>query len=205
MAKFEDILPALQATVQTRRPVKILAIDGQTEIRCDFRLLMTDDDAALEEAAVEYAIARKVRDPKPGNSQYERGLMLHTLLLACVDNEVKDRFEPYFRTVEQIGRFLDDGRCAVLFFEQRAFQKEKSPNPQRGQRPEDYLALVFDSNAEREKGGDPALPFVDLPRGMLVNFAVESVRLLCSPPLTRSDFGSGSPDAAASSSSSAPS
>lgn len=194
MAKAVSIEAALSASLQKRHPTKVIAIDGQTVIECDLRLLTTDDDAEIETAAIDYAVSHKEKEPRAGTPQYERGLMLHTLLRACVDNEVKDRFEPYWRDLSQIGRLLDDGRAAVMFFEQRAFQKATSPNPQRGQRPEEYLALLFESNAQREKGGDPALPFVDLPRGTLVSFAVESVRLLCSPPLTRSDSGSSRPN-----------
>jgi hypothetical protein len=206
MAKFTDILAALTASPDMRQPAEVTALDGVTPIKLAFVLLSPSDDADIEEGAVDFARAHKVADPKPGNGQYERGLMLHTLLRACVDPDVTDKREPYFSSLEQIasGRLLDDGRCALLFFAQKAFQRERSPNPHRGQQPEEYLALVYESVAAEARGDDPALPFVDLPRGTLVNFATQSVHLLSSPRLPPSAPGSERPNAAASSSSSAP-
>lgn len=206
MAKFADIVARLTATTETRRIAEITAIDGVTPVRCALRLLSPADDADIEEGAVEFARSHKVADPKPGNSQYERGLMLHALLRACLDPDVPDRREPYFSSLDQIanGRLLDDGRCALLFFQQRSFQREVSPNPSRGQKPEDFLTLCYESAQAEARGEDPALPFVDLPFGTLVNFATEAVRLLCSPRLPPSSSGSSRPSEDVSSLSSAP-
>src|SRR6185369_17434301 len=105
-----------------RQSAEITALDGVTPIKLALVLLSPGDDADIEEGAVDFARAHKVADPKPGNGQYERGLMLHTLLRACVDPDVTDRRESYFASLEQIanGRLLDDGRCALLFFQQKA-------------------------------------------------------------------------------------
>jgi hypothetical protein len=205
MAKFAALLPEILKGNQARRPASVVAIDGTTKIECDLRILMPEDDADIEEAAADFARAHKVADPKPGNSQYERGLMLHTLLRACVDNEVKDKADPYFASIAEVGKRLDDARCLYFFFQQRSFQNEVSPNPKKGGDPMEYLRLLYESAAEEAKGGDPALPFVGLPFGTLVNFAVESVRLLSTQHRTSSDGGSERQDELASSETSAPS
>jgi hypothetical protein len=204
MAKFATIASIAQL-VQGRRarePAEVTAIDGKTLIRCDVRILMPEDDADIEEAAVAYAEAHKVKEPKPGNTQYERGIMLHTLLRGCVDYEVAERDEAYFASVEEIGKYLDDGRALVLYFQQRAFQKRVSPNPGSGD-PSEYLRLLYESIAERAKGGDPARPFVGLPYGTLLNFSVESARLLSLLPQPKSESGSSNPTESGSSTSSA--
>lgn len=204
MAKFAALLPEILKGAAARRPASVVAVDLTTKIECDLRILMPEDDAAIEEAAVEFARDHKVADPKPGNSQYERGLMLHTLLRACVDNEVKDKAEPYFANLAEISKHLDDARCLHFFFQQRSFQNEVSPNPKKGGDPMEYLRLVYESAAEEAKGGDPALPFVGLPCGTLVNFAVESVRLLSTQHRISSDTGSERQGDSPSSATSAP-
>lgn len=188
MAKFADVI----AGPIKRRPGEVIARDGKTKIKLAFRLLMTEDDAAIEEAAVAFAEARKVKDPKPGNTQYERGIMVHTLMLACLDPDVVDRDEPFFASPAEISKNLDDSRALHLYFQQRAFQREVSPNPGTGQDPLEYVRLLYASVAEGAKGGDPALPFVGLPYGTLLNFAVESARLLSAPLQQLSPSGSSS-------------
>lgn len=205
MAKFAALLPEILKGADARRPAAVSAINGAGQIACDLRILMPEDDADIEEAAVQFALDHKVKDPKPGNSQYERGLMLHTLLRACVDNEVQDKAEPFFASIAEIGKHLDDARCCYFFFQQRSFQNEVAPNPKRGADASEYLRLVYASLAEEAKGGDPALPFVGLPFGTLVNFAVESVRLLSAQAPTSSSGGSERPTEEPSSSTSSPS
>jgi len=190
MGKFADILPLVLEGNRARDPARVTLLDGKTELVCDLRLLMPEDDAEIEKGAEEYARAKGVKEPRPGNGQYERGLMLHALRLACVDPDVKDRFEPFFANVAEIEKHLEDGRMALLFFQQRAFQKKVSPNPGRDQKPEDFLRLVFESTLAEEEGRDPALPFVDLPRGMLIAFSVQAVRTLSALPLFSSLSGS---------------
>jgi hypothetical protein len=204
MAKFAEIATIAQLVQgrHARERAEVVALDGRTKIVCDVRILMPEDDADIEEAAVAFAVAHKVKEPRPGNTQYERGLMLHTLLRGCVDYEVTNRDEPYFASVEEIGKYLDDGRALMLFWQQRAFQKRVSPNPSSGD-PAEYIRLLYESIAERAKGGDSALPFVGLPYGTLLNFAVESARLLSSPLLLRSESGSSSQDGSENSESSA--
>lgn len=199
MGKFRDIIQGARA----RKLVEVIALDGVTPIKCAVRILMPEDDADIEEAAVEFAKSHKVANPTPGNTQYERGLMLHALLRACLDPDVTDKDEPFFESAAQIGKYLDDARALHLYFQQRAFQKEVSPNPKKGQDPETYLRLVFESVQAEARGDDPALPFVSLPYGTLVSFAVESVRLLSSPRPSASDIGSSSPDEQPSSASTA--
>jgi hypothetical protein len=198
MPKFAAILKGGGA----RKRISVTGKDGVTPIECDAKLLSCADDAAIEEAAVEYARAHKVADPKPGNSQYERGLMLATLARCCLDYEVTEREEAFWKNLAEVEEHLDDGRAALLYFQQRAFQQETSPNPKNGQDPAEYLALLYEGIEAREQG-DPARPFVGLPYGKLVNFSVESVRLLSSLRLLSSESGSESPAESALSSSSA--
>lgn len=190
MGKFRDIIQGPRA----RKLVEVVALDGQTLIKCAVRILMPEDDADVEEAAVAFAQRHKVANPKPGNTQYERGLMLNALLRACLDPDVADKDDPFFASEAEIAKYLDDARALHLYFQQRAFQKEVGPNPKKGQDPESYLKLVYESMAAEERGDDPSLPFVSLPYGTLVSFAVESVRLLSSQHPSVSGTGSSSPD-----------
>jgi hypothetical protein len=187
--KFREIVQGARA----RKLVEVVGLDGVTPIACAVRILMPEDDAAIEEAAVDFAKGHKVDDPRPGNSQYERGLMLHGLLRACLDPDVKERDEPYFDNVTQIGKYLDDARAAFLWFQQRAFQREISPNP--GQRDTaSFIRLLYESATERAKGGDPSAPFVLSPFGTLVSFSTEAARLLCSQLPPASPSGLPNPD-----------
>jgi len=186
-----------------RKRISVIGRDGVTPIECDAKLLSCGDDAANEEAAVEYARVHKVADPRPGNSQYERGLMLASLARFCLDYEVTDREEPFFASMAEVEQHLDDGRAALLFWQQRAWQQETSPNPRNGQDPAEFLSLIYQSIQEGARGGDPMIPFVGLPYGKLLNIITELVRLLSSPPLPPSANGSSSPAASDPSSSSA--
>jgi hypothetical protein len=188
MPKFSSILQGAKA----RRRGEVLALDGQSKIEVDFRILTVRDDAEIERAAVAYARSKGVEVPTPGNSQYERGLALYTVLFACLDYEVTDREERYFASIEEIDGAIDDSRLVTLYFQQRAFQKETSPNPGQAD-PITYLRLVYESFLATEEGKDPALPFVGLPYGMLVNFAVQSAHQLSRLLQPKSPSGSESP------------
>lgn len=203
MGKFADILPLVLEGNRARDPARVTMLDGKTELVCDLRILMPEDDAEIERGAKEYARAKGEKEPRPGNEQYERGLMLHAVARACVDADAKERFEPFFASVAEVEKHLEDGRVARLFFQQRAFQRKVSPNPERDQRPEDFLRLAIESYVAEEAGGDPALPFVDLPRGTLIVSLVHAVRMLFAQPPTSSPSGSEKPTSGASSSSSA--
>lgn len=186
-----------------RKPISVIGRDGKTPVECDAKLRSCKDDAAIEETAVEYARAHKVADPKVGNSQYERGLMLATLARVCLDNDVKDHEELFFASVAEVEEVLDDGRAALLFFQQLAFQQERSPNPKKGQDPAEFLSLIYESMVEEAKGGDPTIPFVGLPYGRLLIIITQLVSLLFSQRQPPSASGSSTPDDMASSSSSA--
>ena len=197
--KFADIVKGARA----RKAAEVMGLDGKTKIQVAVRILMPEDDAAIEEAAVEFARAHKVADPKPGNTQYERGLVIHTLLRGCLDPDVTAADEPYFASEAEIAKHLDDARMLHLHFQQRAFQREVSPNPGKGD-PVEFLALLYQSATAEAKGEDPALPFVGLPYGTLLNFAAQSASLLSSRLRRASVSGSESPTDTPSSSSSAP-
>lgn len=195
--KFAQVIQGGRA----RKPAEVLGLDSATKIQVAVRILMPEDDAAIEEAAVEFARAHKVADPKPGNTQYERGLAIHTLLRACLDPDVTSADEPYFASAEEIAKHLDDSRMMHLFFQQRAFQREVSPNPGKGD-PVEFLSLLYASATAEAKGEDPALPFVGLPYGTLLNFSAHAASQLSSRLRRASDSGSSSPADTATSSSS---
>ena len=197
--KFADLVKGPRA----RKPGEVLGLDGKTKIAPALRILMPDDDATIEEAAVAFARAHKVADPKPGNTQYERGLVIHTLLLGCLDPDVTAADEPYFASEAEIAKHLDDSRMLHLFFQQRAFQREVSPNPGKGD-PVEFLNLLYQSATAEAKGEDPSLPFDGLPYGTLLNFSGQAASLLSSRLRRSSEPGSESPTVTPSSSSSAP-
>lgn len=124
MAKFRDIV----SVRPPRKPVSLPLISGATVAVALIPLLIDADTQALAEARA-FAVAKGVADPKPGDPLYERGLMLHVVLKACVDIDVAERDEPFFGSLEEIGKLLDPDRLAWLFHVQRAHQNAVAPFP----------------------------------------------------------------------------
>lgn len=83
------------------------------------------DDDAIETAAMVYAVQRGVDVPRAGNSIYERGLALHTLLITCSDPESPDETPaPFFQGIDEISSGLDHDRIELLVAAQALWQDQ---------------------------------------------------------------------------------
>lgn len=123
MGRFHQIAKGTRA----RHPVPLPLPTGETATVAVRALLDAEDDE-IDVAAREYAKARGVEDPKPGNTVYERGHALHTLLLACSDPDSPDENPaPFFSSIEEIRQGLDRDRIAYLLTAQQVWQDKCAP------------------------------------------------------------------------------
>lgn len=143
--------------------------------------------------AREYALKRGVADPGPENELYERGKMVKTIALACLDIDVKDSEAPFFvGGTEEIedSRTLLPEIVAYLYNVQQLHQDETNPLVKELS-PAEYMAAMIHT-----AGGDPSF-FVSSRPGTQWSFT----RTLASQQLasmTRESGSGGHTDAAAS-------
>lgn len=189
MAKIRDLI----IKPSKRKPCEVTALDGETILQFDLRLLRGDETVTIEREARAFAATNGVSEVKQDDVLYLRGRMVSTLLAACTDNETPaDKPEAYFSDAAEIRRLLDDARIAYIYQEQVALQTEYAPSP--GVLPfEDFIKLVWASREENEKGGDPERPFVGLPYRKATSFAAIAALALTTPMLPQSLFGSATP------------
>jgi hypothetical protein len=189
MAKFATYLDVAKG-VQARKIVTIRLI-GMPPAADPIPIALVPLDFGTDSDALEYARdfakKRKVEDPKPGDPLYERGLMLHTVLLAAVDvDSPEDKPEPFFANEAEITKHLDPDRVAVLFHQQRAWQAMISPLP-RTMDPGTYIATL----AAQMRAPEVAdLPFDALPLAMRRSFLAQSALLLSELPQLKLLLGS---------------
>lgn len=190
-----------------RHFIEVTALDGETVLPFDLRLLSADDTSAIEDKARDAAKAAGIADPKPEDGPYLRTRMTETVLSAATDKDSPlNKPEPFFRTAAEVRQWFDDARIAFVYQEQRAFQQKFAPQPESTDY-EEYVRLVHASVKEAQSGGDPERPFVGLPYRKLTSFAAISVGVLTSPTLPQLLFGSlipPGPDATSVSLSSSP-
>lgn len=189
MGKIRDLIlkPA------RRRPCEVTALDGETLLRFDLRLLTGDESVTVEKDARAFAKANGVEKVDGSDGLYLRGLMVSTLLLACTDNDSPITApEPYFDNAVQVRKLLDDARIAHVYEKQRGFQSEFSPTPDKCSYDE-FVALVWKTREEARTGGDPERPFVGLPYRKLTDFAQNAALVLTTPTLPELLFGSPTP------------
>lgn len=189
MAKIRDLI----LKPSKRKPCAVTALDGETVLTFDLRLLRGDETVTIEREARAFAAANGAPEAKQEDVLYLRGRMVGTLLAACTDNETPaDKPEAYFSDAAEIRRLLDDARIAYIYQEQIAFQTQYAPSP--GVLPyEDFVKLVWASREENEKGGDPERPFVGLPYRKVTSFAAIAASALTTPMLPQLLFGSVTP------------
>lgn len=113
----------------------------------DVRALRPDEFATVLAGARQYAIDHGLKEPVPSDELFERGRMLHTLALACVDREApKDDPDPskfFDGGVPQIegSDLITPETVAYLFAVQALHQDEVSPL-QKNQTPEQFVTAV---------------------------------------------------------------
>lgn len=137
MPTFADIALGSLA----RRPITV--VDPRAgEMSFHVRYLDDTDDDLIEQGAEKFALARgatmpiqgtplpsgAAQNPWRGNAHYERGYVLHTLLIASVDpDSSQEQPKPFFRTIEQIQKLHPD-TIAQICLAQRIFQSDMSPS-----------------------------------------------------------------------------
>lgn len=123
MGRFQQIAKGTRA----RHTVEVPLPNGET-MRVAVRALLDAEDDEIDVAAREYAKARDVDDPKPGNTVYDRGHALHTLLRSCSDPDSPDESPvPFFANVEEIRAGLDRDRIQYLITAQQVWQDKCAP------------------------------------------------------------------------------
>jgi hypothetical protein len=95
-------------------------------------VLTGEEEAIALAGAREFAVKRGVVDPKPDDPIYDLGLIVHTLLLGCVDPESPvDAPVPFFTSAEQILKNLNREQTVHLHAQHEFFQDETSPRAKR--------------------------------------------------------------------------
>lgn len=199
MAKF-SLFTAQMKAGRARKIVPLRLLDGQ-EVPGGVALvpLMFGEDAKIVELANAFAARHGVKDPKPGDPLYDRGLMLHTVASTAIDPESpEERPEKFFANIEEISTYLDPDRVALLFWQQRAWQDEIAPEPKTTNDVRAFVTLM----GKAMDAEDPSVPLGYWPRDMLESAWRFALPLLRSHPVLSSLTGSTSPDDETSSTSS---
>lgn len=137
MGKFSTVVQGTRA----RKPVKLPLPGAQYNVEKNewvgpvedlvLRALRDDEHADVVTEAKAFAIKRGVENPEDGDPLYEKGKMLHTLALACLDKDSPlEKPEPYFDLGwEQIHKAenLTPEVIAYLYFQQQLWQDEVNP------------------------------------------------------------------------------
>ena len=186
MPRLKDIL----IKPQRRHPCKVTALDGETALPFELRLLNGEESSLIEDKARAAAKAAGIESPKPEDGPYLRVRMAETGLAAATDSDSPiDKPEPFFANLAEVRRHLDDARIAYVYQEQRAFQSKFAPVPETASFDE-FIQLTWASVQEAQKGGDPERPFVGLPYRKLTSFAMSAASVLTQPTLPALLFGS---------------
>lgn len=106
------------------------AWDGDV-VKVDVRPLRPDEHVLVLDRARAFAKKHGVEEPDDGHELYERGKIIHTLAIACIDPESsKEDPKPFFDGgAEQIlaSEILTPEVLAYLYDQQTAYQDECSP------------------------------------------------------------------------------
>lgn len=152
MAKFSEVAAGYRA----RRPIKLplpgAQVDPETgewvgpNVDLDIRVLRDDEYTDVLQHALAFARKRGLEKPEDGDPLYERGKMVHTLAIACIDRESpKEAPAPFFDGgVEQIqtSEAMTPEVIGYLFLQQQIFQDEVSPL-RKDMTPAEFLAAAI--------------------------------------------------------------
>lgn len=156
MANFASIAKGIRA----RHIVDLPLADGVVT-KVSVRALTDAEDDEIETEALAYAKTRKVEDPKAGDPIYDRGVAVHTLLLACSDPDSPDASPvPFFSDVEEIQHGLDRDRIAWLLSAQQIWQDKCSPR-QLNLSPDEFVERITEVAVSKDEG-----PFLRMRPGL---------------------------------------
>jgi len=154
MAKFSDVAAGIRARTPAVLPLPGATVDGETgawsgpTADLDLRALNEEEYGDVLSAALAYAKGKGLSAPEDGDALYERGKMIHTLALACLDRESsKDAPRPFFDGgAEQIRKseIMTPEVIAYLYERQQLWQDEISPLKS-DLKPEQFLAAAVET------------------------------------------------------------
>jgi hypothetical protein len=136
MGRFKSILagPRQRKTITlpfpgARYDAALGKWEGHTD-QLDVRALRSDEYDDVVSKATAFARAKGVEAPADGDELYERGRMLHTLIVSCIDKDSPlEAPIAYFESVDELqtSDLLLPETIAYLFQQQRMWQDEISP------------------------------------------------------------------------------
>lgn len=170
MSRFSDVLKGKKARKNIEFPAPIDAEHPEKRDRVDLVILSGEEESDALTAARAYAERKGTRDPKGGDPHYDLGLMVHTLVRACVDSEVPGSFAFYFAPEGQapalktpeafesmanvVLAHLDRERITYLYEIHRVWQEHCSPWGKA-----DDEDSIIDKLTRLEGVVDPTVPF----------------------------------------------
>jgi hypothetical protein len=192
MGKYSSIVqgPRARKTIDLPRPGAVVDMEtgawrGPT-IKLDVRPLRGDEHDQVLADAKKYAEKLGATDPIEGEELFERGRLLHTLAIACVDTDsTVDAPQAFFDGgVEQIltADELTPEVLAYLYEHQQLWQDEVSPLVKSMTPAEFATAVVRTASGEN---GDMSF-FVSARPGMRWSFTLSMAKLLAASTLLAS-------------------
>lgn len=164
MSKLSDIVKGRKARKTVPFPGTIAPAEGAPEVVLDLVVLAGDEEADVFERARAYAKSKGVDAPKSGDPEYDLGIMVHTLLRACLDHDSPvEAPAPFFASAEQILEHLDRERIIYLHTLQQVWQSEISPSGAKALTEDRIWEFIVEA-AEQE---DPLRFFEKLPPASL--------------------------------------
>ena len=137
MAKFSEVAAGTRARRRIKLPLPGAQVDTETggwvgpTAELDVRVLRDDEYSEVLALALAFAKKRGLENPEDGDALYERGKMLHTLAVACLDMASPvEAPEPYFDGGwEQITKSecMTPEVVGYLYLQQQLFQDEVNP------------------------------------------------------------------------------
>jgi hypothetical protein len=192
MGKYSSIVqgPRARKTIDLPRPGAVVNMEtgawrGPT-IKLDVRPLRGDEHDQVLADAKKYAEKLGSTDPTEGEELFERGRLLHTLAIACVDTDSPAEAPQAFFDggVEQIltADELTPEVLAYLYEHQQLWQDEVSPLVKSMTPAEFATAVVRTASGEN---GDMSF-FVSARPGMRWSFTLSMAKLLAASTLLAS-------------------
>jgi hypothetical protein len=158
MSKFSDIAEGTRARHPATLPLPGARVNAETgewegpTVALDLRALREDEYVQVLERARAFAVARGVAHPEPGDDIFERGKMVHTLAVACIDKDSPPEapapfFDGGWESIHRASNLTPEV-VAYLALKQALFQDEVNPLAT-SQSPAEFMAAVI-----KTAGGD---------------------------------------------------
>jgi hypothetical protein len=145
-------LEAARAATESGSAASV-APDDESHLVALVVLTGDEDDEVLAQARA-HAVKRGVAEPKPDEPIFDLAIMVHTLLLGCVDpDSPPDAPVPFFESADQIRKHLSREQIVHLHSQHEFFQDECSPRAKRFESENHYYAWVI-KTAESESPSD---------------------------------------------------